>query len=68
MLSLIPRKHKYFFFNNVEEDVADCLCAHMGFTKVDDLGKYLGMPLFHSRVGRGTFSFILDKIRGRLNG
>lgn len=31
------------------------------------LGKYLGMPLFHHRIGRNTFYFILDKVHDCLN-
>ncbi|XP_057760108.1 uncharacterized protein LOC130980443 [Arachis stenosperma] len=33
---------------------------------VQNLGKYLGVNLNHSRVTRATFNDVLDKIRGRL--
>lgn len=29
---------------------------------------YLGMPLFHGRVGKHTFEFVVDKVRKKLNG
>lgn len=29
---------------------------------------YLGMSLMHRRVGIGTFEFVVDKVRTRLNG
>ena len=31
----------------------------------DDLGKYLGVPLIHSRVNRSTYQYIIEKIRGK---
>lgn len=33
-----------------------------------NLGKYLGMTIFHHKTGQRTFSFIIDKVRDRLNG
>ncbi|CAL2229042.1 unnamed protein product [Prunus armeniaca] len=32
----------------------------------NDLGKYLGMPLLHSRIGKRTYSSLVDKVRNRL--
>ncbi|CAL9021082.1 unnamed protein product, partial [Prunus brigantina] len=31
-----------------------------------DLGKYLGLPLLHSRVTKGTYNGLLDKVQNRL--
>lgn len=61
-------KTQVFFSRNVPEEVALRLSVKLGFTKVDDLGKYLGVPFFHNRVEVGTFQFLVDKVRGRLNG
>ncbi|KAH1073528.1 hypothetical protein J1N35_025856 [Gossypium stocksii] len=47
---------------------ANGLSAYLGFSRVTNLGKYLRMPLFHHRVGRNSFSFVLYKVRNRLNG
>ncbi|KAA3484938.1 Retrovirus-related Pol polyprotein LINE-1 [Gossypium australe] len=44
------------------------LCAKFGFSKVSDLGRYLGMPLLFGRVGVGSFQFIMDKVRNCLGG
>jgi hypothetical protein len=33
----------------------------------DDLGKYLGMPLIHSRINKQTYASLLDKIQSRLS-
>ncbi|KAL4271801.1 hypothetical protein GQ457_13G020760 [Hibiscus cannabinus] len=35
--------------------------------EVDDLDKYLGVPLLHKRVTRATYAYILDKMRTRLS-
>lgn len=28
----------------------------------DDLGKYLGVPIFHKKVGLNTFKYVIDKV------
>lgn len=33
----------------------------------NNLGKYLGVPIFHNRVNRRSFQFILDKLDHRLS-
>ncbi|KAH1084526.1 hypothetical protein J1N35_024287 [Gossypium stocksii] len=61
-------KTQVFFSRNVSEKAASRLSAKLGFTKVNNLGKYLGIPCFHNRVGVGTFQFLVDKVRARLLG
>lgn len=39
----------------------------LGFQQTDDLGVYLGAPLFHFRVKQSTFQFIIDKVQSKLN-
>jgi len=38
------------------------------FNNTSNLGKYLGFPLLTERVKNNDFSFILDRIHGRLQG
>lgn len=38
----------------------------MGFQMTEDLCKYLGVPIFHKKVGLNTFKFVLDKVNQRL--
>ncbi|KAK8278654.1 hypothetical protein V6Z12_D09G057200 [Gossypium hirsutum] len=45
-----------------------CFVPKLGFSKVNDLGRCLGMPLLSSRVRVGSFQFIVDKVRNRLDG
>ncbi|KAL2224812.1 UNVERIFIED_CONTAM: hypothetical protein Sindi_2935000 [Sesamum indicum] len=35
---------------------------------INDLGKYMGMPVLHQRVSRETYSGVLDKVYSRLAG
>lgn len=62
------KETKVFFSNNVHNNVSEMLCTILGYTKMDDLGIYLGVTLFHNRVGIETFQLILDKVLQRLNG
>ncbi|KAL4324777.1 hypothetical protein GQ457_11G004350 [Hibiscus cannabinus] len=39
-----------------------------GFEEVKDLGKYLGVPLLHSRVSKATYAYLLEKMRATLPG
>lgn len=39
----------------------------MGFNHTEDLGKYLGVPIFHKRVGLNTFNYVIEKVKQRLS-
>lgn len=39
-----------------------------GSSLTNDLGKYLDVPLIHSRITKSTYSEIIDKVHGRLAG
>lgn len=54
------------FFSN-PEDVERMVSNKLGFHQVNDLGKYLGMPLLHNRVSPTIFQFVVDKVRGKLS-
>lgn len=61
-------KLQVFFSPNIPDELAKEICSDVGFVRVDDLGMYLGMPLFHKRVVRSTFEFLIAKFRNKLNG
>ncbi|CAI9105146.1 OLC1v1004005C1 [Oldenlandia corymbosa var. corymbosa] len=44
------------------------MANRLGFTQVNDLGKYLGVPLIHGRVRSATYGHILENLRARLSG
>lgn len=61
------KKTQIYFFSNVNEAVAQRICGNLSFTRVSNLGIYLGIPLFLGRVGVSTFQFLIDKVRNKLS-
>ncbi|KAA3471264.1 Retrovirus-related Pol polyprotein LINE-1 [Gossypium australe] len=52
-----------------------CFSANMNITvrrmsrnQTKDLGNYLGVPLFHRRIKKSAFQFVIDKVQRKLNG
>ncbi|GMI86289.1 hypothetical protein HRI_002298200 [Hibiscus trionum] len=62
------QKTQIWFSPNTDPMVKDSICASLGFQVVENLGKYLGVPVIHKRVTRADYSFIIDKLRSRLSG
>ncbi|XP_061336877.1 uncharacterized protein LOC133283957 [Gastrolobium bilobum] len=60
-------KTKVFFSRNVNHTQVQNLSQLMGYSPINDLGKYLGIPLRHSRVTKSTFGYILNRMQARLN-
>lgn len=61
-------KSSIFFSGNTPIDVKQAIVDKMGIPKVQDLGKYLGIPSIHGRLKKETFRGILEKMRSRLTG
>lgn len=61
-------KTQVFFSKNVSHKEAHNIGKLLGYTKSKDLGKYLGMPLLHSRVTKKTYQDIIKKVDKRLSG
>ncbi|KAL1179066.1 hypothetical protein V6Z11_A03G134800 [Gossypium hirsutum] len=59
-------KSNIFFSKITPSDVRIQITQMFGFQKVQNLGKYLGVPFFHERVTKNTPSFIVDKVRQKL--
>lgn len=60
-------KTRVFFSKNVHWDQRGDISNELGFQSTDDLGKYLGVPIFHKKVSRHTFNFVIDKVNQRLS-
>lgn len=60
-------KTKNFFSKNVGWESRVNISNEMDFHMTGDLGKYLGVPIFHKRVNRETFNFVIDKVSHRLS-
>lgn len=56
-------KTTVFFYSNMDSDHANVICSILGYCQSEDLGIYLGLPLFHRRITVNTFKFIVDKVR-----
>ncbi|KAL4279829.1 hypothetical protein GQ457_03G024220 [Hibiscus cannabinus] len=61
-------KTQIHFSCNCTEPWRAVIADSFGFQVVEDLGKYLGVPLLHKRVTRATYAYLLDKMRARLSG
>lgn len=53
---------------NTDDRLKSSIGQTLGFQLTEDLGTYLGVPLFHSRVTKSTFQFLVDKVQHKLNG
>lgn len=60
-------KSKIFFSSNIGVSIKKDIGNLLGFQQTEDLGNYLGVPLFHTRTKNSTFHFIIDKDKGKLN-
>lgn len=54
------------FSKNVDVATRKRLSLTLGMEAVDDLGKYLGVPLLNSRVTKHTFQYIIDRMKRKL--
>ncbi|QHO13640.1 Putative ribonuclease H protein [Arachis hypogaea] len=60
-------KKRAFFSNNMGNNVRSQISSILKFPRTDDLGKYLGVPLLHSKVSKNTYSDIINNITSRLD-
>jgi len=60
-------KTRIFFSKNVPWQLRHQICDVAGFQSMEDLGKYLGVPLLHKRVTDRSFNFIIKKVDQRLS-
>lgn len=69
-LGLKVNMHKSIFFasKNIPRRRIGKFTSIIGFHNTSNLGKYLGFPLLTGKVKNSDFSFILDRIHGRLQG
>ena len=66
--SINLQKSVMFVSPNIHRSKANALhfTTHIPITK--DLGKYLGVPLIHGRLNKGSCAFIVEKVQKRLAG
>ncbi|KAG8480634.1 hypothetical protein CXB51_025228 [Gossypium anomalum] len=61
------RKTNIFFSKGVNDNLRRSISSFFGFQEVNNLGLYLGVPLFHERVTNNTLRFVVDKVRNKLS-
>ncbi|GMI74428.1 hypothetical protein HRI_001112100 [Hibiscus trionum] len=61
-------KTQVYFSKNCSDQIRDLVEQRLGFEVVEDLGRYLGVPLLHKRVTKATYVYLLDKMAKRLSG
>lgn len=61
-------KSKVFFSNNISLESSDFFSRELGIDRTADLGTYLGSPMLHQRISKHCFSYIIDKMKKKLNG
>ncbi|XP_021827477.1 uncharacterized protein LOC110768097 [Prunus avium] len=59
-------KSAVFCSSNTPKEVAKEISCICGSPQTSDLGKYLGMPLLHTRVNHTTYKKLLDRVHSRL--
>ncbi|KAL3524706.1 hypothetical protein ACH5RR_013078 [Cinchona calisaya] len=57
---------RVFFTNNILENTKPTVCNQLAIRATDDLGKYLGCPIAHSRFSKRHVQFIVDKVKAKL--
>nr|KYP49860.1 Putative ribonuclease H protein At1g65750 family [Cajanus cajan] len=60
-------KTRIFFSKNVGWSVREGISSTLGFQRMDNLGKYLGVPIQHDRVNKRLYSSIINKVNQRLS-
>lgn len=62
------QKSWVFFSKNtptaIQQQIVDCT----GFSQVENMGSYLGIPSIHGMIKRDTFAGLIEKIHRRLAG
>ncbi|KAL4379698.1 hypothetical protein GQ457_02G018020 [Hibiscus cannabinus] len=61
-------KTNIYFSKNVGTDLHDQISTNFGFIEVNDLRRYLGVPLIHTWLTKVTYSYLIKKIQDMLSG
>ncbi|GMI85510.1 hypothetical protein like AT4G29090 [Hibiscus trionum] len=59
-------KTRVFFSKNTDSALRRVILDGLGFSEVSNLGKYLGIPLLHSRVTTATYEYLVEKVKSQL--
>ncbi|KAE8719829.1 hypothetical protein F3Y22_tig00109925pilonHSYRG00012 [Hibiscus syriacus] len=62
------QKTTIYYSKNVDLDLKNSINASFGFQEVQNLGKYLGVPLLHSQITKASYSYIVSRVGDKLTG
>ncbi|KAK9007588.1 hypothetical protein V6N11_053556 [Hibiscus sabdariffa] len=62
------RKSQILFSSNTPSHIQQEIGDILGFQRVENFGRYLGVPVLSNRLRCSDFDFILDNLRKKLNG
>ena len=57
-----------YFSTNISAMETSKIGSDLGYSVTNNLGKYLGVPLCHTRISKQTYQSIIDKVDQRLSG
>lgn len=60
-------KTHIYFSNDLNQKIKLDLSSRSDLQCIDDLGKYLGVPILHKKVTNKTLDFLLDKVNKHLS-
>lgn len=61
-------KTRIFFSHNVHWSVREEINNGLGFQRIDDLGRYLGINLHHhKRVSKTSYKYIVERVQQRIS-
>ncbi|GMJ08752.1 hypothetical protein HRI_004544400 [Hibiscus trionum] len=61
-------KTNIFFSHNIHASLREDISGAFGFQCVDDLGRYLGVPLLHGRITKNTYRYLIQRVADKLTG
>ena len=61
-------KSRILFSLNVTEMRKETICRKLRIRATQNLGRYLGFPLFHQGKNRDAFNFAIEKVHNKLSG
>lgn len=59
-------KTRIYLSRNILREDASRICRQLRFQRTDCLGKYLGVPLLHSRVTADTYKYLVERTQSKL--
>lgn len=61
-------KSRIWYSPNTPLNLIQSITKEFGIPSTNDLGKYLGVPLVHTRLRSRQFNYLIDRVNGRLSG